>query len=68
MAKTTLLIPTAINVVGMVNGAVIRNRRQGTVAEVRLPSLLQRARMVVNEEGVLPVQEDEVVPVTFITR
>jgi hypothetical protein len=68
MPKTRLIIPTAINVLTMVNGALLANLRRGTDATVDLPDLRTRARLILNETGVLPViQEDEDTPVR-VTR
>jgi len=59
MADTTtytLVIPTAINIVGLVQTSILTARRQGFTGIVELPSLRQRARMIVKEVGILPVR------------
>lgn len=52
----TYVIPTAINVLTVVNDALLTARRQGFTGTVELPSLRRRARMVVHRIGVLPVR------------
>lgn len=60
MAKVKLILPSAVNVLLMLNDKIVTARRKGLSAEVALPSLRRRAKMVVHEEGVLPVYtEDE---------
>ena len=56
-SKVTLVIPTAVNVVTAVAENINKNRRLGFDPQVSLPSVRQRAYMVVNETGVLPVQD-----------
>ena len=55
--RTEIIIPTAINLLCAVNEGIVQNRRRGLDAEIVLPSLRVRARMVVGEVGVLPLQQ-----------
>lgn len=55
--RVRLIIPTAINVVTMANEAILKNFRQGTDGIITLPSLRTRARMIVDEAGLLSVKE-----------
>lgn len=56
--RVVVIIPTSINVITAVNDALITRARNGETAEVELPSLRRRALMVVQEKGVLTVQQD----------
>lgn len=53
--KTQVIVPTAINVLTLVNDAVIAARRAGEPVNIALPSIRKRARLIVNEEGALQV-------------
>lgn len=53
--KTQVIVPTAINVLTLVNDSVIAARRAGDAVNIALPSIRQRARLIVNEEGALQV-------------
>lgn len=55
--RVTLILPTSINVLCAVNEGILRNRRRGLTGEVTLPSLRKRAKMIVEEAGVLPITE-----------
>lgn len=54
--RAQLIIPTAINVLLMVNDTILRNRRNGFDAQIIMPSLRDRAKLIVYEAGVVPVQ------------
>ena len=54
-SKTTVIVPTAINVVTMVNNNILQNRKLGFDATIELPSRRDLARAVVTETGVIPV-------------
>lgn len=58
--KVRLVIPTAINVATMVNDRILAARKRGLTAELVLPSLRKRAKMIVTEEGVIPVVSEDV--------
>ncbi len=53
--RTQVIVPTAINVIALVNESVITARKAGDPVAVVLPSLRQRAKLIVNEEGALRV-------------
>lgn len=55
--RVTLIIPTSINVLCAVNEGIVQNRRRGLQGEIVLPSLRKRAKMIVDEAGVLPIKE-----------
>lgn len=48
-ARVELVIPTAINVVLMVNDNIVQNLRRAESADIVLPSLYKRAFLVVGE-------------------
>lgn len=59
MAKRTqIIVPTAVNLLMFVNESVIAQRREGDDMTVNLPSLRQRAKLVVRNEGALQVTMD----------
>lgn len=48
-AQVVTLIPTAINMVLMVNDNIVSNLRRGLTTDISLPSLYRKAFLVVNE-------------------
>jgi hypothetical protein len=66
--RTRVIVPSAINVLTMVNDNLVKNRRRGLPGVVELPSLRRRAYMIVNETGLLPVKELEDEPGSDFTR
>lgn len=69
MAKRTkLIVPSAINILTLVNDNLVQNRRRGLPGVVDLPSLRRRAFMIVNETGLLPVKEQDTDSDTDFTR
>lgn len=66
--RTRLITVTAINMLTMVNDFILKNRRRGFSAELELPSLRERARLVVEENSVLPVVEDDDTPTVAVIR
>ena len=63
-----LIIPTSINVLTLANETILRNYRRGKSAEIVLPSLRQRAKLIVAEEGVFTITEEEVQTPLLLTR
>jgi hypothetical protein len=55
--KQKLIVVNAINLIVEINQAIVDNARKGTQAELRLPSLIDRAFMVHHESGVIPVAD-----------
>ena len=53
--RTQIIVPTAINVLTLVNDSVIAARRAGDPVNIALPSIRKRARLIVNEAGSLQV-------------
>jgi len=49
------IVPTAVNLTTALAAEFVRQRRAGARLLVELPPLRQRAWMVVNETGVLPI-------------
>lgn len=66
--RTRLITVTSINVLTMANDFILKNRRRGFDAELELPSLRERARLIVEENSVLPLVEDEDTPTVAFTR
>ena len=54
-AITDIIIPTAINVVLMVNQNIVQNLRKGQASDLVLPSLYKRAYLIVNETDEIAV-------------
>lgn len=48
------MLPKAGNLVRLANYNIVMNRRYGHSATVTVPSLVRRAKIIVNEEGVIP--------------
>lgn len=65
---TKLIIPTSINMLTLANETILRNYRRGQAAELTLPSLRRRAKMIVAEEGMVAVTEEEVQTPLLLTR
>jgi hypothetical protein len=66
--STKLIVPTSINIVTLVNDTILKNYREGSSAEVVLPSLRQRAKMIVQEQGAIAVHEEEIAGTVMVTR
>lgn len=56
--RTQVIVPTAINVLMLVNDSVIASRKAGDPVNIILPSMRKRAKLIVNEEGSLQVSVD----------
>lgn len=54
-AQVEVVVPTAINMVLMVNENIIANLRKGQAATLTLPSLYKRAFLVVNQTDEIAV-------------
>ncbi len=54
-AQVEVIIPTAINIVLMVNENLVSNLRKAQAADLVLPSLYKRAYLVVNETDEIAV-------------
>lgn len=65
--RTQVIVPTAINVVTLVQDSILASRRVGQEATVSLPTLRARARLIVGGIGSLHVTADDTVvdPATF---
>jgi hypothetical protein len=66
--RTRLITITSINMLTMVNDFILKNRRRGYEAQLELPSLRDRARLIVEENSVLPIVEEEDSPTVAFTR
>ena len=55
MATPTLIIPTSINFLLMLHDAELTGRKNGVETAVTVPDLRQRAWMIINQTGVIPV-------------
>ena len=65
--KTQVIVPTAINMVTFVNDSILASRRNNTPMTVNVPTLRERATMIVNGTGSMHVVVDDgtVDPSTF---
>ena len=65
--KTQVIVPTAINVLTLVNDSILVSRRQNTPMSVIVPTLRERATMIVNGTGSMHivVYDGAVDPATF---
>lgn len=54
-ARVDVVVPTAINIVLMVNENVVDNLRKNQASDLSLPSLYKRAYLVVNETDEIAV-------------
>lgn len=65
--KTQVIVPTAINMVTFVNDSILAARHQNTPMAVTIPTLRERAKLIVNGIGSLHVVVDDgaVDPSTF---
>ena len=65
--KTQVIVPTAINMVTFVNDSILASRRQDTPMAVTVPTLRERAKLIVNGTGSMhiTVNDDTVDPSTF---
>lgn len=66
--RVVLIIPTAINVLCAVNEGIVQNRRRGLDGLIELPTLRNRAKMMVSEQGVLPITQEVVQETDYFTR
>jgi hypothetical protein len=53
--RTQIIVPTAINVLTLINDSVIAARKANDPVDIALPSIRKRARLIVNGEGTLQV-------------
>lgn len=49
------VIANAINMVVEINQILVENAKKGTPGEIVLPSMLDRAFMIVHETGIVPI-------------
>jgi hypothetical protein len=65
--KTQVIVPTAINMVTFVNDAILASRRQNAPMSVNVPTLRERAKLIVNGTGSMHIVVDDgaVDPATF---
>ena len=49
--KTQVIVPTAINVLTLVNDSILESRRASAPMQVSLPTLRDRAKLIVNGTG-----------------
>ena len=56
-ARVRYMLPTPENFIRMVNDAIVQNLRNGHEAKVVVPPLVERAYILVNATGVMPVTE-----------
>jgi hypothetical protein len=54
-AQIDVIVPTAINIVLMVNQNIIQNLRKAQASNLVLPSLYKRAYLIVNETDEIAV-------------
>ena len=66
--RTRLITVTSINILTMANDFILKNRRRGFDATLELPSLRERAHLIVEENSVLPIEEEEDTPAIAFTR
>lgn len=67
--KTQVIVPTAINMVTFVNDSILASRRNDAPMQVTLPTLRERAKLIVNGLGSLHVVvETPVVDPSTFTR
>ena len=57
MARMKYILPTPDEFIRMINSNIIRNLREGHEAKVVVPPLVERAYILVNTTGVLPVMD-----------
>lgn len=53
--RQKLIIANAMNMVVEINQVIVENTRKKQMSEIVLPSLIDRAFMIVHETGVVPV-------------
>lgn len=65
--KTQVIVPTAINVLTLVNDSILASRRENTPMAVTIPTLRERAKLIVNGTGTMHVvvTDGAVDPSTF---
>lgn len=66
--RKKLIVPSSINILTMVNESILQNRKKGFEGQVELPSLRRRAKLIVNETGLIPVSTEEEQDEIFFTR
>ena len=67
--KTQVIIPTAINMITFVNDAILNSRRHDAPMTVTIPTLRERAKLIVEGTGALHVTvDDDTVDPTDFTR
>ena len=59
-ARITIVIPTSVNTVLMVNENIIDNLRKDQDSDIQLPSLYKRAFLVVTEADEVAIVRQEV--------
>ena len=62
MSNTSLLLPSAVDTVRLINSNAIDNLLVGQPSYANIPSLYQRAYMLVHLTGVVPVQSGFAAP------
>lgn len=63
-----VIVPSAINLLTLVNEEILAARRRGRPATFVLPHLRHRAWIAVNETGAIPVDPETVPGSTEFTR
>lgn len=56
--KLNVVIPTSINIVGIVHENIVGNLLRAQDSDLEMPSLYRRAFMIVNEVGEIYTTED----------
>lgn len=52
-------VSTPVNVITLINENILTNRKNGFDAEIDLPDLFARAKMIIAENTVIPVERTE---------
>ena len=68
MATPQLIVPTAINLVTAINENIRLAHMRNQDTRLILPTMFQRANMIYNETGVLPVQTVTEASSTIFTK
>jgi hypothetical protein len=68
MATPQLIVPTAINLVTAINENIRLAHMRNQDAQLVLPTMFERARMIYDEKGVLPVQTATQATSTVFTK
>lgn len=53
--RSKYITATATNLAVEINQAIIESARKGKAAEIKLPTIVNRAFMLVHETGIIPV-------------